>query len=103
MSSAPTSSVAPIALHHDEGEALWFLGFLATIKASSETTGGRVAVIQHLAPRGAPEPRSVRRVPHQSIRTDPPRIPHVQKLRAGPRQIHSTICIGSTRLHIGRQ
>src|SRR5438552_3398651 len=61
MSSAPTSSVAPIALHHDEGEALWFLGFLATIKASSETTGGRVAVIQHLAPGGAGSPLHVHR------------------------------------------
>jgi quercetin dioxygenase-like cupin family protein len=50
------SVVAPIALTADEGEALWFLGTLATIKASSESTGGRVAVIEHLAPRGGGSP-----------------------------------------------
>lgn len=61
MSTAPDTSVAPIALRHDEGEALWFLGVLATIKASSETTGGRVAVIEHLAPRGAGSPLHVHR------------------------------------------
>ena len=62
MSTAPaTSPVAPIALQAGEGEALWFLGFLATIKASAETTGGRVAVIEHLAPQGAGSPLHVHR------------------------------------------
>jgi quercetin dioxygenase-like cupin family protein len=56
-----TTTVGPIALGADEGEALWFLGTLATIKASSETTGGRVAVIEHLAPRGAGSPLHVHR------------------------------------------
>ena len=32
---------------------------LATIKASSETTGGRVAVIEHVAPRGTGSPLHV--------------------------------------------
>ena len=49
----------PIALGPGEGEALWFLGALATIKASAETTGGRVAVIEHLAPRGSGSPLHV--------------------------------------------
>ena len=53
--------VAPIALAAGEGEALWFLGTLATIKASSETTAGRVAVIEHLAPRGSGSPLHVHR------------------------------------------
>ena len=44
------SDVSPIALGRDEGEALWFLGVLATIKASTQTTEGRVAVIEHRAP-----------------------------------------------------
>jgi len=48
--------VAPIALAPEHGEALWAFGFLATLKASSETTGGRVAVIEHLGPRGAGSP-----------------------------------------------
>jgi quercetin dioxygenase-like cupin family protein len=54
-------SVAPIALAADAGEALWFLGFLVTVKASAETTGGRVAVLEHLAPRGAGSPLHVHR------------------------------------------
>jgi hypothetical protein len=33
------------------GRAIWFLGSLATIKASKETTDGRVAVIEHLVPQ----------------------------------------------------
>ena len=46
----------PIALGEEEGEAIWSFGALATIKASSETTGGRVAVIELLAPQGAGSP-----------------------------------------------
>jgi quercetin dioxygenase-like cupin family protein len=48
-----------IALGPGEGEALWFLGVLATVKASAETTAGRVAVIEHEAPRGAGSPLHV--------------------------------------------
>ena len=51
--------LAPIALLPEEGEALWAFGFLATLKASSETTDGRVAVIEHLGPRGAGSPLHV--------------------------------------------
>jgi len=59
MTTTDSRPVAPIALRQDEGEALWFLGFLVTIKASSETTDGRVAVMEHLAPRGAGTPLHV--------------------------------------------
>jgi hypothetical protein len=52
MTATASTDVAPITRQPDEGEALWFLGILATIKASAETTGGQVAVIEHLAPRG---------------------------------------------------
>lgn len=58
-SAEQASAVAPIALAAGEGEALWFLGFLVTIKASSQTTAGRVAVIEHLAPRGSGSPLHV--------------------------------------------
>ena len=54
-----TPQLAPIALAPDEGEALWAFGFLATLKASGETTEGRVAVIEHLGPRGAGSPLHV--------------------------------------------
>src|SRR5438067_13233881 len=59
MSATASTAISPIALRQDEGEALWFLGVLATIKASSETTDGRVAVIEHLAPEGAGSPLHV--------------------------------------------
>ena len=59
MSIASTPPVAPIALRPGEGEAIWAFGVLATIKASSETTAGRVAVIEHLAPHGAGSPLHV--------------------------------------------
>jgi len=61
MATATGRAVDPIALQHDEGEALWFLGVLATIKASTETTNGGVAVIEPLAPRGAGSPLHVHR------------------------------------------
>ncbi len=54
-----TTPVSPIALHADEGEAFWAFGTLATVKASSETTDGRVAVIEHLASEGAGSPLHV--------------------------------------------
>jgi mannose-6-phosphate isomerase-like protein (cupin superfamily) len=59
MSEGARPSLMPIALGNDEGEALWFFGALVTIKASSETTGGRVAVIEHLASQGVASPMHV--------------------------------------------
>src|SRR5712691_333686 len=59
MSATASTAVNPIALRQDEGEALWFLGVLATIKASGESTQGRVAVIEHLAPQGSGSPLHV--------------------------------------------
>ena len=54
-----TTAVSPIALSKDEGEALWFLGTRATIKASAETTDGRVGIIEQLAPPGSGSPLHV--------------------------------------------
>jgi quercetin dioxygenase-like cupin family protein len=54
-----SNAVAPIVAQPGEGEALWFLGVLATIKASAETTDGAVAVIEHLAPQGSGSPLHV--------------------------------------------
>jgi quercetin dioxygenase-like cupin family protein len=59
MSTTTSASATPIALRPDEGEALWFLGTLVTIKAAEETTAGRVAVIEHLAPQGDGSPLHV--------------------------------------------
>ena len=54
-----TLEVTPIAFGPGEGDSLWFLGAHASIKASAPTTAGRVAVIEHLAPRGAGSPLHV--------------------------------------------
>ena len=47
--SNTTPSPAPIAVGPGEGEALWFVGTLAIVKASGATTGGRMAVVDQLA------------------------------------------------------
>jgi len=59
MSDDHSGVLRPIALQPDEGEALWFMGTLATIKASTQETGGRVAVIQHTAPHNSGSPLHV--------------------------------------------
>jgi quercetin dioxygenase-like cupin family protein len=58
-SAAPTEQLAPIALGPNEGESLWFLGSHCSIKASADTTAGRVAVIEHMTPRGLGSPLHV--------------------------------------------
>ncbi len=55
------SDTSPIALQRDEGEALWFLGLLAIVKAAGEATNGRFAVIEHLAPQDWSPPLHVHR------------------------------------------
>jgi quercetin dioxygenase-like cupin family protein len=57
MSQAATA--LPIAHQQGEGDARWFLGALSTIKASAETTAGRVAVTENWAPRGHGSPLHV--------------------------------------------
>ena len=59
--SISTDAVAPIVARPGEGEALWFLGTLATVKAATETTAGSFAVVEQLAPRGSGSPLHVHR------------------------------------------
>jgi quercetin dioxygenase-like cupin family protein len=54
-----TDAVTPIVALPDQGEAIWFLDSLATVKASGETTGGAFALIEQLAPRGSGSPLHV--------------------------------------------
>jgi quercetin dioxygenase-like cupin family protein len=54
-----STPVAPIALGPGQGDSLWFLGALLTVKSSADTTGGRVAVIEHRAARGMGSPLHV--------------------------------------------
>ena len=48
--------VAPSWSGRGEGERLWFLGTLATIRVSGEASEGRFALIEFLFPRGASPP-----------------------------------------------
>ena len=57
--TSDAGATRPIALKQDEGEALWFLGSLVTIKADAAATGGRFALSEHLAPRGVGSPLHV--------------------------------------------
>lgn len=59
MTEPTAGAHAPIALAAGEGENLWFLGNLVTIKSTKETTAGGVAVIEHLGPKGAGSPLHV--------------------------------------------
>jgi quercetin dioxygenase-like cupin family protein len=61
VAPAEEPRLVPIALAPGAGEALWFMGFLVTVKSSAESTGGGVAVLEHLAPRGAGSPLHVHR------------------------------------------
>src|SRR5918998_5805685 len=42
-----------------EGEAVWWIGMLATIKATAEQTGGRYTLVEILAPDGFASPLHV--------------------------------------------
>lgn len=59
MGDDHSGALRPIALQPGEGEALWFRESLATIKASTEGTGGRVAVIEHMSPQHSGSPLHV--------------------------------------------
>ncbi len=62
--TAPTPGGAaskPIVLGPGEGEARWFLGTLVTMKSSSESTAGRVAVMENYGARGSGSPLHVHR------------------------------------------
>ena len=59
--NSTTGGTGPIALQRDEGEALWFLGVLAIIKAGGKATEGGFAMIEHLTPQGSGSPFHVHR------------------------------------------
>ena len=52
MPNAEAAASRTFAHEPGEGEAWWWLGMLATIKASSEQTGGKYSVVEILAPDG---------------------------------------------------
>ena len=56
MSTADREPTTPIALAPNGGQALWFFGSLALVKSDAQSTGGRVAVIEHVSPPGNGSP-----------------------------------------------
>jgi quercetin dioxygenase-like cupin family protein len=57
--TSDTRRIAPIVRGPGEGDSYWFLGAYTTITASGDDTGGRVAVMDNLAPRGHGSPMHV--------------------------------------------
>jgi quercetin dioxygenase-like cupin family protein len=55
MNTNPT----PYTLGSEDGEAFWFFGMLATMKATAEQTGGEFILVEELAPRGTAIPLHV--------------------------------------------
>jgi quercetin dioxygenase-like cupin family protein len=53
---AQSATVRPYVRRDGEGEALWFLGSLVTVKAAGAETGGRLTVVEFLNPPGFAPP-----------------------------------------------
>jgi quercetin dioxygenase-like cupin family protein len=54
-------TTAGYSLGPDEGEALWFNGALVLVKATADQTGGRLAAVEFVAPKGFASPLHVHR------------------------------------------
>ena len=54
-----TQELQPVAVGKDEGDARWWFGSLAVIKASVADTGGQMAIIEITEPPGAEAPLHV--------------------------------------------
>lgn len=61
MTVDETMTSAPYGVPPREGESLWFLGQLMTVKASTAATGGRMAMVEGLAAQGPASPLHVHR------------------------------------------
>ena len=57
--SIPSQTLQPVALGKDEGDARWWLGGLAVIKATAADTGGQMTIIEVMEPPGAEAPLHV--------------------------------------------
>jgi mannose-6-phosphate isomerase-like protein (cupin superfamily) len=52
LNAEEEAAIRTFAHEPGEGEALWWVGLLATIKATKEQTGGRYTLVEILAPDG---------------------------------------------------
>ncbi|HEX5996006.1 MAG TPA: quercetin 2,3-dioxygenase [Jiangellales bacterium] len=53
---AEAAPIRPYVRAADEGETLWFLGSLVTVKAAGRDTGGRLTVVEFVNPPGFAPP-----------------------------------------------
>lgn len=56
MSDAADAPLEPYMLRRDEGDAVWFLGTLMTVKATGDTTRGAFGLIEQEMPSGFATP-----------------------------------------------
>jgi quercetin dioxygenase-like cupin family protein len=59
QTQTPTQTLTPLAVGADAGEARWWLGMLAVIKATAADTGGQMTIVEVTAPPGFAAPRHV--------------------------------------------
>lgn len=59
QNTSRTERLKPIAVSKDEGEARWWLGMLAVIKATAADTGGQMAIVEVTTPPGFAAPLHV--------------------------------------------
>ena len=59
LQSNPAQALAPLAVRKDEGEARWWFGALAEIKATAADTGGLMSIVEVTEHPGAEAPPHV--------------------------------------------
>jgi quercetin dioxygenase-like cupin family protein len=62
-----TQEAKPYALSREEGEPLWLLGGLITLKATGEDTGGQLTLMEALAPPGFGVPLHTHEREHEAF------------------------------------
>jgi quercetin dioxygenase-like cupin family protein len=59
VETSPIQALAPFAVARDGGEARWWFGCLAVIKATAADTGGQMTIVEITEPPGAEGPLHV--------------------------------------------
>jgi len=60
-------NIQPYALARGEGSALWFLGTLSHVKATSEMTRGAYGLVEQVIPAGFASPYHLHRVEDEAF------------------------------------
>ncbi|MGH9664398.1 MAG: quercetin 2,3-dioxygenase [Bryobacteraceae bacterium] len=80
-------AIQPQAVAKDEGQAVWFLGTLAIVKATTESTRGAFGLIDSAIPAGFESPYHVHHAEDESFYVTEGDVMFIcggRKLRAGP-------------------